>query len=186
MRAADSNGGSQPRHGQTTASSHARGLIAGTGRPLRLKSRRSSRGRERNDGGQRAEISHHFLTDWLDDTGLRRQYWTPGETMTCVYGSRRTGWTHRIDLRNRWKRLFVSYYCCWAELDSRADLDVRIRYLLASSQSLVQSSVNERDKKGKVSRMRRMAVGFGGRSAASLAATYSALVGYVELSGGSG
>ena len=49
-----------------------------------------------------------------------------------------------------------------------------------------KSSVNERDKKGKVSRMRRMAVSFGGRSAASLAATYSALVGYVKLSGGSG
>jgi len=47
-------------------------------------------------------------------------------------------------------------------------------------------SVNQRDKKGKVSRMRRMAVSFGGRSAASLAATYSALVGYVKLSGGSG
>jgi hypothetical protein len=45
-------------------------------------------------------------------------------------------------------------------------------------------SVNQRDKKGKVSRMRRMAVSSGGRSAASLAATYSALVGYVKLSGG--
>jgi hypothetical protein len=43
-----------------------------------------------------------------------------------------------------------------------------------------------RDKKGKVSRMKTMAVGFGGRSATSLAATYSALAGYVGLSGGSG
>jgi hypothetical protein len=47
-------------------------------------------------------------------------------------------------------------------------------------------SVNQRDKKGKVSRMRCVAVSFGGRSAASLATTYSALVGYVGLSGGSG
>ncbi len=47
-------------------------------------------------------------------------------------------------------------------------------------------SINQRDKKGKVSRMRRMAVSFGGRSAASLAATYSALAGYVKLGGGSG
>jgi hypothetical protein len=38
----------------------------------------------------------------------------------------------------------------------------------------------------KVSGMRGMAVSLGGRSAASLAATYSALVGYFELSGGSG
>jgi len=47
-------------------------------------------------------------------------------------------------------------------------------------------SIHERDKKGKVSGMRGMAVSLGGRSAASLAATYSALVGYFELSGGSG
>ena len=46
--------------------------------------------------------------------------------------------------------------------------------------------VNQRDRKGKVSRMRSMAVSVGSRSAASLAATFSALVGYVELSGGSG
>jgi hypothetical protein len=37
-----------------------------------------------------------------------------------------------------------------------------------------------------VSRMRSVAVSLGGRSAASLAATYSALAGYVGLSGGSG
>jgi hypothetical protein len=47
-------------------------------------------------------------------------------------------------------------------------------------------SVNQRDKKGKVSCMRKVAVSIGGRSAASLAATYSALVGYVGVSGGSG
>jgi len=47
-------------------------------------------------------------------------------------------------------------------------------------------SVNRRDKKGKVSRMRSVTVSVGGRSAASLVATYSALVGYVGLSGGSG
>jgi hypothetical protein len=29
--------------------------------------------------------------------------------------------------------------CCWAELDPRADLGVRIRHLLASPQSLVQA-----------------------------------------------
>ena len=49
-----------------------------------------------------------------------------------------------------------------------------------------ERSVNQRDKKGKVSRMRKVAVSIGGRSAASLAATYSALVGYVGVSGGSG
>ena len=47
-------------------------------------------------------------------------------------------------------------------------------------------SNNQRDKKGKVSRMKCMAVSFGGRSAASLAATYSALAGDLKLSGGSG
>ncbi len=47
-------------------------------------------------------------------------------------------------------------------------------------------SVSQRDKKGKVSRMRRMAVSVGGRWAASLAVTYSALAGYLKLSGGSG
>jgi hypothetical protein len=47
-------------------------------------------------------------------------------------------------------------------------------------------SVNQRDKEGKVRRMRHIAVSFGGWSAASLAATYSALAGYVKLSGGSG
>ena len=47
-------------------------------------------------------------------------------------------------------------------------------------------SDNQRDKKGEVSRMRSMAVGFGGRSAAFLAAMYSAFVGYLKLSGGSG
>jgi len=47
-------------------------------------------------------------------------------------------------------------------------------------------SDNQRDKKGKVGYMRCIAVNFGGRSAASLAATYSALAGYLKLSGGSG
>ena len=46
-------------------------------------------------------------------------------------------------------------------------------------------SANQRDKKGKVSRMGSVMVSIGGRSAASLAATYSALVGYVGVSGGS-
>jgi hypothetical protein len=110
----------------------------------------------------------------------------PAPPASSLTVTARTGRTGGIDLRNRWKRLFISCYCCWAELDSRADLAVRIRRLLASSQSLVQKFVNERDKKGKVSRMRRMAVSFGGRSAASLAAMYSALAGYVKLSGGSG
>jgi hypothetical protein len=45
-------------------------------------------------------------------------------------------------------------------------------------------SVNQRDKKGKMRRMRQIAVSFGGRSAAFLAATYSALPGYVKLGGG--
>jgi hypothetical protein len=46
--------------------------------------------------------------------------------------------------------------------------------------------VIQRDKKGKVGRMRRMKVGIGGRSAASLAVTYSALAECLKLSGGSG
>ena len=49
----------------------------------------------------RCGISHNFLTDWQDDTGLRRKYRTPGRMMTCGYGFQRTGWTHRIDLRIR-------------------------------------------------------------------------------------
>jgi hypothetical protein len=48
-------------------------------------------------------------------------------------------------------------------------------------------SIYDRDKKGKVSRMRSMAVAFSGRKvAASLAAMCSAVAGYVGLSGGSG
>lgn len=48
-------------------------------------------------------------------------------------------------------------------------------------------SVHRRDKKGTVSRMRIVAVTFSGRKwAASLAATCSALAGYVGRSGGSG
>jgi hypothetical protein len=47
-------------------------------------------------------------------------------------------------------------------------------------------SGDHRDKKGKVSRMKSVAVSLGGRSAASLAATYSALAEYLRLSGGSG
>jgi hypothetical protein len=47
-------------------------------------------------------------------------------------------------------------------------------------------SNNQRDRKGKVSRMESMAVSFGGRSAVSLAAIYSTLVGALALSGGSG
>jgi hypothetical protein len=47
-------------------------------------------------------------------------------------------------------------------------------------------SVNQRGKKGKVSCMRSVTASIGGRSAVSLAATYSGLIGYVGLSGGSG
>jgi hypothetical protein len=53
------------------------------------------------------ETSHNFLTDWWDDTGLRRKYWTPGRMMTCGYGFQRTGRTLSIDLRIRrsWRRV---------------------------------------------------------------------------------
>ena len=44
-------------------------------------------------------ISHNFLTDWWDDTGLRRKYWTPGRMMTCGFGFRHTGRTPSTDLR---------------------------------------------------------------------------------------
>lgn len=48
-------------------------------------------------------------------------------------------------------------------------------------------SIHERDKKGRVSRMKSVAVAFSDRKlAASLAAMCSAAAGYVELSGGSG
>jgi hypothetical protein len=47
-------------------------------------------------------------------------------------------------------------------------------------------STDQRDKKGKVSRMKAMTVSFGGRSAGSLASTYSTFVSYLVLSGGSG
>jgi hypothetical protein len=48
-------------------------------------------------------------------------------------------------------------------------------------------SICQRDKKGRVSRMESMEIGFSGRKlAASLAAMFSALAGCVALSGGSG
>ena len=47
-------------------------------------------------------------------------------------------------------------------------------------------SVTYRDEKGKVSWMRHMGVDIGGRAAAALAGAYSALAGFVKLSGGSG
>jgi hypothetical protein len=47
-------------------------------------------------------------------------------------------------------------------------------------------SITKRDRKGKVSRMRSMAVSVGSRSAAALAVTFSAFVGQVALSGESG
>lgn len=48
-------------------------------------------------------------------------------------------------------------------------------------------SVHQRDKKGRVTRMKSVAITFSGRKlAASLAAMCSAVAGYVELSGGSG
>ena len=48
-------------------------------------------------------------------------------------------------------------------------------------------SIHRRDQKGRVTRMRSVAVTFSGRKlAASLAATCSAVAGYVGLSGGSG
>lgn len=47
-------------------------------------------------------------------------------------------------------------------------------------------SNTQRDKKGKVSRMRSMAVSVGSRSAAALAVTFSAFAGQVALSGESG
>jgi hypothetical protein len=36
----------------------------------------------RRDDDQRAEISHNFLTNWQDDTGLGCQSWTTGWTVT--------------------------------------------------------------------------------------------------------
>ncbi len=47
-------------------------------------------------------------------------------------------------------------------------------------------SITQRDRKGKVSRMRSMAVSVGSRSAAALAVTFSAFAGQVALSGESG
>ena len=46
-------------------------------------------------------ISHRFLTDWPDGTGLWQLYRTPGRTLTCGYGFRRAGRTRCIDLRIR-------------------------------------------------------------------------------------
>jgi hypothetical protein len=47
-------------------------------------------------------------------------------------------------------------------------------------------SIHQRDKKGRVSRMKSVAIRFSGRKAASLAATCSAVAGVVALSRGSG
>jgi hypothetical protein len=46
-------------------------------------------------------ISHSFLTDGPDGTGLWHLCRTPGRTLTCDSGLRRTGRTDSIDLRIR-------------------------------------------------------------------------------------
>src|SRR5215467_7331148 len=48
---------------------------------------------------QQAGISHRFLTDWTDGTGLWRPFLTPSRTLTCDSGLRSTGRTGSIDLR---------------------------------------------------------------------------------------
>jgi hypothetical protein len=48
-------------------------------------------------------ISHRFLTDWPDGTGLWQLYRTLARTLTCGYGFRCTGRTRCIDL---WVRRF--------------------------------------------------------------------------------
>ncbi len=111
--------------------------------------------------------SHRFLTDWLDGTGPRMPASDTRWTLTCGYGFRRTDRTRGTDLRNRWKRLFVSYHCCWAELDSRADLAFVFVICLQALKVSYKRSVNQRDKKGKVSRMRCIAVSLGASSSAA-------------------
>ena len=54
----------------------------------------------------RGGVSHRFLTDWTDGTGLWRSFWTPSRTLTCSSGLQRTDRTPFIDLRikRRWPR----------------------------------------------------------------------------------
>src|SRR5580692_5532314 len=92
--------------------------------------------RGRRQVGAETGISDSSLTDWPGNTGFRHTAWTSRGILNCGHGFWCTGRTHGVDLRNRWKLLFVR---CWAELDSRADLGVRIRHLLASSQGLGQT-----------------------------------------------
>jgi hypothetical protein len=55
----------------------------------------------------KAGISHSFLTDWPDGTGLRRLRRTPGRMLTCRYGFRRTDRTPSVALRIRRLRVRV-------------------------------------------------------------------------------
>ena len=49
----------------------------------------------------RVGISHSFLTDWSDGTGLWHAGRTPGRTLTCGYGLGRTVRTLSIDLGSK-------------------------------------------------------------------------------------
>ena len=74
VRAQDGDGGTRPtasssgrQRPQDACTSHGN---SGDATPEKQTGRTAG---ARSDGGQRAEISHNFLTDWPDDTGLRRQ-----------------------------------------------------------------------------------------------------------------
>src|SRR5260370_20224346 len=72
---------------------------------LRLKSRRSRPAPTLLWSLPRVGISHSVLTDLMDGAGLWHLRRTPGRTLSCGYGLRRTGRTSGTDLRI--KRSFV-------------------------------------------------------------------------------
>jgi hypothetical protein len=109
-------------------------------------------------------------------------------TLTCGRRLRRTGRTSRTDLRNRWCGSIVRQAS--AGLNSTPTLiSTYVMFVICMLVPTVsyKRSVHERDKKGKVVRMRSIALRFSGRKlAASLVASCSALAGWLGLSGGLG
>jgi hypothetical protein len=47
------------------------------------------------------QVSHSYLTDWLDDTGPREPSGDTQWTLTCMSGLQQTGWTSGTRLRIR-------------------------------------------------------------------------------------
>lgn len=109
-------------------------------------------------------------------------------TLTCGYGPHRTSRAPRTDLRNRWRGSIV--HLGGVGLNSTPTLiSTCVMFVICMLVLTVsyKRSIHERDKKGRVVRMRSIALRFSGRKlAASLVASCSALAGWLGLSGGLG